>query len=46
MSHVLALSDALSRQSLIAALGQELSNRVEGRSICSLAFDGSEPVTC
>ena len=39
MSTVLPLTDAVSRQSLIAALRLELSNRADGRSICSLAAD-------
>lgn len=39
MSRLLPLSETISRQSLIAALRQELLNRAEGRSICRLAAE-------
>jgi hypothetical protein len=39
MSRVQPLCDSFSRQSLIAALGQELARRADGRSICSLAAE-------
>jgi hypothetical protein len=39
MSRVLPLSDAMSRTSLIAALRQELLNRSDDRSICSMAAE-------
>src|SRR6266446_6388787 len=39
MSRVEPFTDVLSRQSLIAALRAELSNRADGRSICSLAAE-------
>ena len=39
MSRLRPLSEGISRQSLVAALRRELTNRADGRSICSLAAE-------